>query len=162
MSAICSLLGYGNDERKDLLSCGGILIEQLFKAPLTSVLLYPDRTSHVLIHLSVLTISFHKYFKYLWILIISLNLCSVDVHILENDYIYFWPKFTVFSLQLHQYFPDDVDPMSIKNPPAISLLFLITYSDSFQVLALVCTLHDNIKKTARCHPFSICCTVVKE
>lgn len=88
LSAICSLLGYGNDERKDLLSCGGILIEQLFKAPLTSVLLYPDRTSHVLIHLSVLTISFHKYFKYLWILIISLNLCSVNVHILENDYIY--------------------------------------------------------------------------
>lgn len=46
---------------KGFTSCSGILTEQLFKAPLTSVLLYPDRTSHALIHLSVLTISFHKY-----------------------------------------------------------------------------------------------------
>lgn len=75
--------------------------------------------------------NFHKYFKYLWILVISLNLYSVEVHILENDYIYFWHKFTVFSLQLHRYFPDDVNPMGIKNLPAISLLFLITYSDFF-------------------------------
>lgn len=59
---------------------------------------------------------------------------------------------TVSSLQFADssiFSSDDVDPVSIKSLLTVSLLFLVTSNDSFQVVTLVYKLHVNINKVAR-------------